>query len=77
MLTSKGNSKAASDDNSDKEREKIAVKVSKGQLMSLANAQEIMEALRSQEPDQLQNIELWAEPMNDFSYMVGDLIENP
>ena len=77
MSSSKGNSKTASDDNNEKEREKFAVKVSKGQVQSLDNVLQVMEALRSQEPDQLQNLELWAELMNDFSYTVGDLVESP
>ena len=78
MSSSKGNSKTASDDNyNEKQRDKFSVRVSKGQFKAMDNVLQVMEALRSQEPDQLQNLELWTELMNDYSYAVGCLSENP
>ena len=41
------------------------------------NVVQVIEAVRSQEPDRLENLELWGELMNNYSFTLGRLTENP
>ena len=67
----------AGDNDNENLRASYTVKISKKQLETLDNVVKVVEAMRSQEADRVENQQLWGELMNNYSYTLGRLIENP